>query len=59
MVLNSSVHPVLADAEVLAVGVESLRAIDIGDFRIRINDRRVIDQLLSKIGVTNEVKPAS
>ncbi|WP_243679759.1 hypothetical protein [Vulcanisaeta souniana] len=49
----------LADAEVLAVGVESLRAIDIGDFRIRINDRRVIDQLLSKIGVTNEVKPAS
>lgn len=41
------------------MGVESLRAIDIGDFRIRINDRRVIDQLLSKIGVTNEVKPAS
>ncbi|BDR91455.1 histidine--tRNA ligase [Vulcanisaeta souniana] len=49
---------VRADAEVLAVGVESLRAIDIGDFRIRINDRRVIDQLLSKIGVTNEVKPS-
>ncbi len=49
---------VRADAEVLAVGVEALRTINIGDFRIRINDRRVIDQLLGKIGVTNELKPS-
>ncbi|GAB6945416.1 histidine--tRNA ligase [Vulcanisaeta sp. JCM 14467] len=48
---------VRADAEVLAVGVEALRAIGIGDFRVRINDRRVVDQLLGKLGISNELRP--
>ena len=49
---------VRADAEVLAVGVEALRALGIGDFRVRINDRRVVDQLLSKLGISNELRPS-
>ncbi len=48
---------VRADAEVLAVGVEALRALDIGDFRVRINDRRVVDQLLGKFGIPNGLRP--
>ncbi|MGC8607560.1 MAG: histidine--tRNA ligase [Vulcanisaeta sp.] len=47
-----------ADAEILAVGVEALRSLDIGDFRIRINDRRIIEQLLSKFGIPSDVKPS-
>ncbi len=49
---------VRADAEVLAVGVEALKALSIGDFRIRINDRRVIDQLLGKLGISGELRPS-
>ena len=49
---------VRADAEVLAVGVEALRALGIGDFRVRINDRRVVDQLLGKLGISNELRPS-
>jgi len=48
---------VRADAEVIALGVEALKALDIGDFKVRINDRRVIDQLLSKLGISNEIRP--
>lgn len=48
---------VRADAEVLAVGVEALKALSIGDFRVRINDRRIIDQLLSKLGISSELRP--
>jgi histidyl-tRNA synthetase len=42
---------VRADAEVLAVSVESLRVLGVDDFRVRVNDRRVMDQLLSKLGI--------
>ncbi|MFB6469809.1 MAG: histidine--tRNA ligase [Vulcanisaeta sp. AZ3] len=44
---------VRADAEVLAVSVESLRVLGVDDFRVRVNDRRVMDQLLSKLGIPN------
>lgn len=47
---------VRADAEVLAVGVEALRALGLGDSKVRVNDRRVIDQLLTRLGVPNDVR---
>jgi len=47
---------VRADAEVLTIGVESLKALELGDFRIRVNDRRIIEQLLARLGIPNDAK---
>ncbi|WP_084019916.1 histidine--tRNA ligase [Vulcanisaeta thermophila] len=47
-----------ADAEVIALGIESLRAVGLGDFQIRVNDRRVMDQLLGRLGIPEGVKPS-
>lgn len=40
-----------ADAEVLGVLAESLRAVGVPDFVVRINDRKMVDKMLESMGV--------
>jgi len=42
----------LADFECVQVGVAVLRALGVDDFQIRLNDRRILDGLLAKAGVS-------
>ena len=42
----------LADFECIEVGVAVLRALGVEDFQIRLNDRRILDGLLAKAGVS-------
>jgi histidyl-tRNA synthetase len=44
----------LADAELLALGVECLNAVGLKDFILRIGDLRVLGGLLDKLGITGE-----
>jgi len=40
-----------ADFECIQVGVAVLRALGVDDFQIRLNDRRILDGLLLKVGI--------
>ncbi|MCU0648136.1 MAG: histidine--tRNA ligase [Gemmatimonadaceae bacterium] len=50
----------LADAELLAVACEIMRAFDLGpdDVRARVSDRRLLNALLSHLGITDAQAPA-
>ena len=50
---------VTADAELLAVAVECMRAfgLDAGDVRARVSDRRLLTAILASLGVTDERAP--
>ena len=41
------------DAEVIAVAVDCLRELGFKDFKVRLNDRRVIEKKVSALGITN------
>lgn len=46
-----SFDPMVPDAEVLAVVVEALEALEIGDFTVKINHRKVLDGIFEIAGV--------
>ncbi len=48
---------VLADAEVLCAQHDALAALDLGDFRIQLNSRRVLAGLLEVFGIPDELGP--
>jgi histidyl-tRNA synthetase len=48
---------VLADAEALCALHDALAALDIGDFGIQLNSRRVLSGLLEVFGITGELGP--
>ncbi len=50
-----------ADAEIIAAGVDVLRACGLGaaDFVVRYSDRRLLDRALDRLGVPPEVWPAA
>jgi len=50
-----------ADAEVLAVAIDALRALGLGveDFRARVSDRRLLTALLEALGVAPDRVPAA
>jgi histidyl-tRNA synthetase len=50
---------VLADAELLCVALEIMRAFGLGptDVRARVSDRRLLNALLTQLGVTDEQAP--
>jgi histidyl-tRNA synthetase len=52
---------VCADAEVLAVAIDGLRELGLGaeDFRARVSDRRVLQGLLTALGVAGDSVPAA
>ncbi|TNY22797.1 histidyl-tRNA synthetase [Rhodotorula diobovata] len=43
--------PMLPDAEVLAIGCEVLEALDIGEFTIKLNHRKILDGIFAVCGV--------
>lgn len=43
--------PLVCDAEIPAIMASTLRSLDIGDFQIRINNRKILQGFLSGIGV--------
>jgi len=44
----------MSDAEVLAVAVDCLKALDFNDFRIRLGDRRILEALIEVVGIPGE-----
>jgi len=44
-------EPMVPDAEILRIAVEALQALDIGDFTIKINHRKILDGLFQVCGV--------
>ena len=47
-----------AEVELIAVTAEALMKMDIGDFRVRINDRQILKQLFLMFGFTEEDVPS-
>jgi len=45
-----------ADAEVIAIASDCLRELGLKEFRIRLNDRRVIERKVNKLGITNPLE---
>ena len=43
----------MADFECIQVGVDVLRALGVDEFQIRLNDRRILDGLLLKVGIAD------
>lgn len=43
--------PLICDAEIPAIMASTLRSLDIGDFQIRINNRKVLQGFLSGVGI--------
>lgn len=46
--------PMVPDAEVLAITCEALTALDIGDFTIKINHRKILDGIFELAGVPSD-----
>jgi len=46
----------IADAEVIAVAVDCLKKLGLADFRIRLNDRRVIERKVIDLGIKNPLE---
>jgi len=46
----------IADAEVIVVAVECLRKLGFKDFRVRLNDRRVIERKVVNLGIKNPLE---
>ncbi|KAF7702365.1 histidine--tRNA ligase-like isoform X2 [Silurus meridionalis] len=46
--------PMMPDAECLRIVYEILSELDLGDFRIKVNDRRILDGLFAVCGVPEE-----
>ncbi|XP_063068178.1 histidine--tRNA ligase-like isoform X1 [Engraulis encrasicolus] len=46
--------PMIPDAECLKIVHEILSALDIGDFRIKVNDRRILDGMFAVCGVPDD-----
>ncbi|GAA5899439.1 hypothetical protein JCM8208_001646 [Rhodotorula glutinis] len=46
--------PMLPDAEVLAIGCEVLEALDIGEFTIKLNHRKILDGVFAVCGVPSD-----
>ncbi|KAI5626782.1 histidine--tRNA ligase, cytoplasmic isoform 2 [Silurus asotus] len=46
--------PMIPDAECLRIVYEILRELDLGDFRIKVNDRRILDGMSAVCGVPDE-----
>ena len=51
----------LADAELMAAGIDIMRALGLGpqDVRLRVSDRRLVKALLTKAGVPEDKHPAA
>lgn len=49
--IAGSYGPMVADSEVIQVFVEVLRELDIGNFKVKVNDRRLLDSALEIAGV--------
>ena len=45
-----------ADAEVIAAAADCLRELGLKEFKIRLNDRRVIERKVTKLGITNPLE---
>jgi len=46
----------VADAEVIAVAVDCLRKLGFKDFKVRLNDRRVIERKIVNLGIKNPLE---
>uniref|UniRef100_A0A4W4FXV1 histidine--tRNA ligase n=1 Tax=Electrophorus electricus TaxID=8005 RepID=A0A4W4FXV1_ELEEL len=46
--------PMIPDAECLKIVYEILSELDLGDFRIKVNDRRILDGMFAMCGVPDE-----
>ena len=46
------------EIELIAVTAKALRALDIGSFTVRVNDRKVLNAMLSAFGFANEELPS-
>ena len=46
----------VADAEVIAVAVDCLKKLGFSDFRVRLNDRRVIERKVVNLGIKNPLE---
>ena len=53
-IVGRGVLPLSCDAEIPAIMAGILRSLDIGDFQIRINNRKILQGFLSGIGVKHE-----
>lgn len=51
---KESYDPMVPDAEVLVVAVQVLEALKVGDFTIKINNRKILDGIFSVCGVPAE-----
>ncbi|GAA5938257.1 histidine--tRNA ligase [Sporobolomyces koalae] len=52
--------PMLPDAEVLAIGCEVLESLEIGDFTIKLNHRKILDGIFAVCGVpTDKIRTIS
>lgn len=49
--IAGSYGAMISDADVLAVGVEIYRALEIGDFMIKVNHRELLDSMMEICGV--------
>ena len=49
--IAGSYGSMISDADVLAVGVEIYRALEIGEFAIKVNHRELLDSMMEICGV--------
>lgn len=52
-IIGNGTLPLFADVEILSVVNDVLRGLDIGDYRMRINNRKVLTGFLASVGVSD------